>query len=406
MGVRVAMRMDASRVSLVCLSSGRAFVLLQCIAAVALARCDSGYGARARLPVAAFVPASPRRGVAGSLRRQACCSALQLQHAAPPLGTPQLPLAQRAKRATACSLRMGGAGQEDGLQMVNFGRTKELAEQQAASEEAADAGGTQQVPNQAVLDELSVSSWWKHDPKHRTQVDGKDLSVDYDQMLGDGTYGEVFMAKFTGGKHRGKEAVVKRAKDGLQDPMDPVKYVKKERSKQMEEHDELAAAYLTTEGYVNDLVMDSCSEAAAPYLGMMTKKGKRWLVWEFLDGATLEDLLLECDECYSLQPLARAVGINDFVDGDIPSLRILVNKIALQLLSHCLALEKAGVAHRDIKPFNIFVADQKLLLIDFGSAAAMGIRERVGYDYNKSPCDPRYAPPEQVLPPCPPPAEF
>lgn len=36
------------------------------------------------------------------------------------------------------------------------------------------------------------------------------------------------------------------------------------------------------------------------------------------------------------------------------------------------------MAHRDIKPFNIFVTNKKLLLIDFGSAAAMGIRERMG----------------------------
>jgi tRNA A-37 threonylcarbamoyl transferase component Bud32 len=252
-------------------------------------------------------------------------------------------------------------------------------------------------PNKAVLDALSVSSWWKHDAKHRTVVNGDELAVDYNQMLGDGTYGEVFMAEFTAGKHKGKKAVVKRAKDGTQDPLDPVKYVKKERSKQMVEHDELAAAYLSTESYINDLVMESCPNACAPYLGMMTKQGKRWLVWEFLEGTTLEDLLLECDECYSLQPLAKALGINDLVDGDMPSLRRLVNLVARQLLKHCLDLEKAGVAHRDIKPFNIFVSKDELLLIDFGSAAAMGIRERVGYDYNKSPCDPRYAPPEQFI---------
>ena len=56
------------------------------------------------------------------------------------------------------------------------------------------------------------------------------------------------MADFTNGDHKGKRAVAKRAKDGLKDPLDPIKFVKKERSKQMEEHDELAAAYLTTEG--------------------------------------------------------------------------------------------------------------------------------------------------------------
>ena len=44
-------------------------------------------------------------------------------------------------------------------------------------------------------------------------VNPDDLVVDYAAMLGDGTYGEVFMAEFTAGKHAGKKAVVKRAKE-------------------------------------------------------------------------------------------------------------------------------------------------------------------------------------------------
>lgn len=32
----------------------------------------------------------------------------------------------------------------------------------------------------------------------------------------------------------------------------------------------------------------------------------------------------------------------------------------------------------------------RVVLIDFGSAAAMGISGRVGYDWSASPCDPRY----------------
>ncbi len=39
----------------------------------------------------------------------------------------------------------------------------------------------------------------------------------------------------------------------------------------------------------------------------------------------------------------------------------------------------------------------RLVLIDFGSAAVMGDKERKGYDWHKSPCDPRYAPPEQFI---------
>ena len=139
---------------------------------------------------------------------------------------------------------MGGAGQEDGLKMVEFGKKKT----EAGSNGSAEGGEGAQQPNKEVLEALSTSSWWKHDPQHRTKVQPSDVVVDYNQMLGDGTYGEVFMADFTNGEHTGKRAVAKRAKDGMKDPLDPVKFVKKERSKQMEEHDELAAAYLSTEG--------------------------------------------------------------------------------------------------------------------------------------------------------------
>ena len=92
---------------------------------------------------------------------------------------PRMPLAQGKKgRAVAGAVRMGGAGQEDGLRIVNFGKTKELKEK----EEAAQLADGKQIPNQAVLEALSLSSWWKHDPKHRTKVDGEDIVVDYDQV--------------------------------------------------------------------------------------------------------------------------------------------------------------------------------------------------------------------------------
>lgn len=49
---------------------------------------------------------------------------------------------------------------------------------------------------------------------------------------------------------------------------------------------------------MNDLVMSTCPEAAAPYLGMVMINGSRWLVWEFIGSDTLEAVLLK----YPLAP--------------------------------------------------------------------------------------------------------
>uniref|UniRef100_A0A7S0ESX5 Protein kinase domain-containing protein n=1 Tax=Hanusia phi TaxID=3032 RepID=A0A7S0ESX5_9CRYP len=242
----------------------------------------------------------------------------------------------------------------------------------------------------------TVASWWKHHEMHRSMVQANDVQVLYDKRLGDGTYGEVFLARIQTETEGEILGVAKRAKDGFKDSEEPAG-IEKVRGLEDEEQRDLAKEYLQVEAYVNDLVSENCPEVAAPYLGKMYKGGKHWLIWKFLQGETLEDILIRCDEIYSLRPLASALGIDDFEDRSLISLRKLVNTVATQLLHCCWKLEKAGVAHRDIKPFNIMVTNSRLLLIDFGSAAAMGVRERVGYDYNKSPCDPRYAPPEQFI---------
>uniref|UniRef100_A0A7S4JBY6 Protein kinase domain-containing protein n=1 Tax=Guillardia theta TaxID=55529 RepID=A0A7S4JBY6_GUITH len=242
----------------------------------------------------------------------------------------------------------------------------------------------------------TVASWWKHHEMHRSKVRSQDVTVLYEKRLGDGTYGEVFLARVHSESQGEILGVAKKAKDGLKDTDEP-EGTEKVRALDDVEQQDLAKEYLQVEAYVNDLVKENCPEVAAPYLGKMYKGGKNWLIWKYLQGETLEDILIRCDEIYSLRPLASALGIEDFEDRSILSLRQLVNAVAAQLLQCCYKLEKAGVAHRDIKPFNIMVTNSRLILIDFGSAAAMGVRERVGYDYNKSPCDPRYAPPEQFI---------
>ena len=142
------------------------------------------------------------------------------------------------QRRLAVAVHMTGAGQEDGLRMIHVGTRGDmnaLGPNNGMPSSTLTKTDKPPQPNKAVLDALAVSSWWKHDAKHRTVVNGDELAVDYNQMLGDGTYGEVFMAEFTAGKYKGKKAVVKRAKDGMQDPLDPAHILKSTLSSDLTE---------------------------------------------------------------------------------------------------------------------------------------------------------------------------
>ena len=105
---------------------------------------------------------------------------------------------------------------------------------------------------------------------------------------------------------------------------------------------------------------------------------------------TLEDVLVVCSQEGNLAPLATSLGYDDFIPGDARSFDRVVCLLARELLKCCVLMQKAGVAHRDVKPLNMLCLGGRIMMIDFGSAAAMGIQGRVGYDWDLSPCDPRY----------------
>jgi len=258
---------------------------------------------------------------------------------------------------------------------------------------------------------IVVYFWWRQHKEKHYQIPADSLEVQYSRgLLGGGTYGEVFHA-LVGGDGRGTRAVAKRAKDGRTDPDDPTHDEDEDHNCALaymdvtclEQHLELldqynkAYQYLQVEAFMNDLVTQLCPDVAAPYIGMCRRGGMRWLVWEYAGEDSLQALLDRSQEQGSLRPLAEALHIADFEDLDEGSLQRVVNEVGRQLLECCRALEAAGIAHRDVKPDNLIVVDGRLRLIDFGSAAAMGLQGMAGYDYRTAPCDPCYAPPEQFI---------
>lgn len=74
-----------------------------------------------------------------------------------------------------------------------------------------------------------------------------------------------------------------------------------------------------------------------------------WIVMEYIKGQSLHDIIRErtLDE--------RTIA-----------------KIGLQVLRGLMAVHRAGVVHRDVKPMNILVADDSVFLVDFGIARITG----------------------------------
>lgn len=66
-----------------------------------------------------------------------------------------------------------------------------------------------------------------------------------------------------------------------------------------------------------------------------------------------------------------------------------------QILKNLADIHRTGIVHRDVKPQNMILADNGILMIDLGAAADL----RIGINYvpNEYLLDPRFAPPEQYI---------
>jgi eukaryotic-like serine/threonine-protein kinase len=74
-----------------------------------------------------------------------------------------------------------------------------------------------------------------------------------------------------------------------------------------------------------------------------------WIVMEYINGRSLQDIIQ--DQTLNERTIA---------------------KIGLQVLRGLMAVHRAGVVHRDVKPTNILVADDSVFLVDFGIARIAG----------------------------------
>jgi len=105
------------------------------------------------------------------------------------------------------------------------------------------------------------------------------------------------------------------------------------------------------------------------------KKGRPYLVMEYLEGQTLSELLR------SVKPLPEPDAV----------------KIASRICEALDYLHKNGVIHRDLKPQNIMLCnDGSLRIMDFGIARSQGARRLTFVGFTPTMGTPDYMAPEQV----------
>ncbi|GAB2849382.1 hypothetical protein GCM10022221_56020 [Actinocorallia aurea] len=164
-----------------------------------------------------------------------------------------------------------------------------------------------------------------------TQGEGRVLAGRYrlDSVLGRGGMGTVWLAK---DEVLGRDVAVKEviAPRGLEDHAREVLYKRLLREAR-------AAARLSHPGIV--VVHDVVEEDGAP-----------WIVMEYVRARTLQDSLDS--------------------SGPLPVDRVA--EIGKQVLGALRAAHAAGILHRDVKPANVMLSDDRVILTDFGVAQLEG----------------------------------
>jgi len=279
-------------------------------------------------------------------------------------------------------------------------RERREAEKKAAKEKAAAAAAAAEAAAKAAAEEAQKGG----DDETEEQLldpDGEWLKVMPDRNLGAGAYGEVYEARIIGGPLNGTRAVAKSAvpyhayatrRASIRNSLTSSMTMSRTRGGGF-----TPKQFLEIEARINAIVAQECPEIGAEYIGECEKDGKKWVVWRYESKRTLRDLFDMVHDAGTLRPFAKMLGFEGYDERDGNATRALITDVTRELLTICTTLTDAGLIHRDMKPANVIVHRFKLLLIDFGAAAAMGLDGQIGYDPDRGPCDVKYNPPEQLV---------
>lgn len=236
-------------------------------------------------------------------------------------------------------------------------------------------------------------------PPPRYKVSPLDFVIDRTRVLGSGSFGTVYEAKKVVAPEEGLEVAAKT--------------VAKERLQGVQLDD--ALYYTAIERYANDQVratIESNTDAAladhvARYLGFGEHAGTEWLFFERIPGSTLETYFnSETDDIAFALALSQALNINapDSSEDGVHILRHLVLRVASEVLETLVSFTRLGMVHRDMKPLNWMIDEQRrcLRVLDLGSAAFISTPRygaAIGYNARWGPADPDFVPPERFLDP-------
>ncbi len=87
---------------------------------------------------------------------------------------------------------------------------------------------------------------------------------------------------------------------------------------------------------------------------------------------TVYDVVTEDDRPWIVMELLKAQSLEELVKSQGPQHPVRVAEIGRQVLGALRAVHAKGILHRDVKPSNVLVTDDRAVLTDFGLAALEG----------------------------------